>query len=80
MNYKAISKWLYIVGIATIVIGGIVAISQGWRRSEFVWILIPGAILELAGYGASVLARKQDKERVAKELEAKARKQNDPNG
>jgi hypothetical protein len=80
MNYKVISKGLYAAGITVIVVAGIVAISQGWNRSEFGWILIPGAVLEIAGYGASILARNQDKERVAKELKAKTLKQDERKG
>jgi hypothetical protein len=36
--------------------------------------------LEIAGYGASILARNQDKERVAKELKAKTLKQDERKG
>ena len=69
MNYNKVSKALYAAGIIFIVVAAIIAISQGWSRSDAWWILIPGVVLELAGMGAGNLGRKQEKRRVAKELE-----------
>lgn len=72
MNYSSISKGLYASGVLVMIIVVIVAISQGWSRSEFWWILIPGFVLGAAAYAVNKLADKQEKERVSNELETKA--------
>ena len=70
MDYKKVSTGLYVSGVIAIVAAAAVAIAMGWRRDDFFWILIPGCLLEVAGTWVGSLARKRDRQRVARELEA----------
>jgi hypothetical protein len=74
MDLKKLSKGLYLAGIAAIILVGIIGvigISRGGSSDDFFWFLMPGVALELIGMFVGSLARKQERERVARELERK---------
>jgi hypothetical protein len=68
MDYKKLSMVLYAAAFAVILIGAVIAIANGWSRSEGSWIIISACVLALIARGVNHLARNQERDRVAKEL------------